>query len=131
MAKQHILTCFLFWNYCQIQAAEHYYVAPNGSGGDGTASNPWKGLKTAINKIRPHGGSPGPEDQAVLHLMSGVYYMSSIQWLQSHHSYVDFVADEGEDVIISGGTPDDNLSWTKEGDILTARVSDDSFPNWD
>ena len=128
MAKLHIFTCFILicWNSCQIHAEEHYYVSPDGStSGDGTASNPWNGLKTAINKIRSWGNNanPGPEDHAVLHLMSGVYYMSSIQWLQSIHSYMDFVADDGEDVVISGGTPDDDLSWTKEGDILTSRVS--------
>ena len=71
MAKLHILTCFLFlcWNSLQIHAEEHYYVSPDGSSsGDGTASNPWNGLKTAINKIRTWGSNanPGPEDHAVL-----------------------------------------------------------------
>ena len=93
--------------------------------GDGTLANPWLTIEQAIKqlrKIRPKNLSP--ENHARLNIMGGTYFQSKRLILNSRDSYLDIVSYNKEEVSISGGiaAPTD-LTWNKEGNILSTKVS--------
>ena len=121
---------FLSWVCLASSNAEDYFVSLEGSNsGDGTLANPWLTIEYAIKqlrKLRPK--KPGPENHVTLNIMAGTYFQSERLILNSQDSYLDIVSYNNEEVSISGGisAPTD-LTWNKEGNILSTKVSI-SFP---
>ena len=101
--------------------AQDYFVSPNGSdNGKGTESNPWKTIERAIFELRKI--RKAKTDHVTVNLKAGTHYLSRTLWMNKKDSNMDIVAHNNADVTISGGNQA-NLVWTKQGDQLSARVS--------
>ena len=101
-----------------VAAVAAVYVSPHGSdSAAGTEASPLRTLGAAV------GLATKSHAEAVV-LRGGKYYLNSTLELTLAHSGLRIAAFEGEHVIVSGGAPLQELTWTKfQGSILKAKVS--------
>ena len=110
----------------QARSNTEYYLSVSGSdtwdgtsptNTPGTNTGPWQSFQHAINelrKIRPT--NPGREDLTRLSILGGTYFLDKTVYMNHQDDYLEIVAYNDEDVIISGGYYLDT-EWEESGGI--------------
>ncbi len=110
--RKLLITCVFISAICNslIYAAAVFHVSPQGNDirGNGTASQPWKSISTAVNHISAKGINKDMKQNITVYLHGGRYQIEETVKFVPEHSgtnghYIIFKPFEKQQPIISGG----------------------------